>query len=196
MRDEKTNFKTLLEGQYSIPAFRYLEKNGWVFTEKIDGTNIRVMWDGNKVTFSGKTDGSQIPAFLIQKLMEIFTAEKLAPVFPSGACLYGEGYGAKIQSGGNYIPDGCGFILFDVLCGKWWLERASVEDIAVKLNIPVVPVIGSGTLLDAVEKTRSGFPSVIGKCTAEGIVMRPSVEMFDRNGDRIIAKIKHKDFKK
>lgn len=195
-RDEKTKFRTLLEGEYSIPAFEYLAKNEWVFTEKIDGTNIRIMWDGTKVTFGGKTDSANIPAFLVQKLIDTFPAEKIASVFTSGpACLYGEGYGAKIQSGGNYIPDGCGFILFDVLCGKWWLERSNVEDIGAKLNIPVVPIIGMGTLLDAVEKTRAGFPSMVGKCVAEGIVMRPSVELIDRGGNRIISKIKHKDFK-
>jgi len=194
-RDPATKHKTLLEGDYSIPAFEYLANNEWVFTEKIDGTNIRVQFENGIVTFGGRTDNAQIPTFLVQRLMELFPAEKLAAVFSNeSACLYGEGYGAKIQKGGNYIPDGCGFILFDVLCGNWWLERGNVEDVASKLEIPTVPIIGTGKLLDAVEQTRIGFQSLVGNRLAEGIVMRPCVELCDRAGNRIISKIKHKDF--
>lgn len=36
--------------------------NPWVWTEKIDGTNIRCMWHFGKVTFGGKTDNAQIHA--------------------------------------------------------------------------------------------------------------------------------------
>lgn len=195
-RDPATKHKTLLEGDFSIPVFEYLAKNEWAFTEKIDGTNIRVQLENGSVTFGGRTDNAQIPAFLVQRLMEIFTADKLNTVFPDGTvCLYGEGYGAKIQKGGgSYIPDGCGFILFDVLCGGWWLERENVNDIAAKLNIPAVPIIGTGTLFDAVEQTRGGFESAVGNCIAEGIVMRPKTELCDRAGRRVIAKIKHRDF--
>jgi len=195
-RDPLTKHKTLIEGDYSIPAFEYLVNNKWIFTEKIDGTNIRVQFENGIVTFGGRTDNAQIPAFLIKKLMETFTVDKLTSVFPEGnACLYGEGYGAKIQKGGgNYIPDGCDFILFDVMCGNWWLERVNIEDIADKLNIAIVPIIGSGSMLDAVEQTRVGFKSLIGNCIAEGIVMRPQTELSDRSGHRIISKIKHKDF--
>ena len=177
-------------------ARQYLAKNKWVFTEKIDGTNVRVQFENSTVVFSGRTDNSQLPSFLVQKLMNLFPVDKLNSVFPSGnVCLYGEGYGAKIQKGGgNYIKDGCGFILFDVLCGEFWLERNNVEDVASKLNIPVVPVVGYGELIEAVEMVRLGFDSLVGNCIAEGLVMRPNLELRDRNNDRIISKIKHKDF--
>lgn len=195
-RDPATKHKTLILGEYSIPAFSFLAKNRWVFTEKVDGTNIRVKFENGKVEFGGRTDNTQIPAFLIQKLTELFPPEKLKTVLPDGnVCLYGEGYGAKIQKGGgNYIPDGCNFILFDVLCRDWWLERSNVDDIAINLGINTVPIIGTGTLNDAIEKTKAGFRSTIGNCIAEGIVMRPATELFDCGGRRIIAKIKHRDF--
>jgi ATP-dependent RNA circularization protein (DNA/RNA ligase family) len=195
-RDAATKHKTLIEGDFSIPAFEYLAHNEWIFTEKIDGTNIRVQFENGAVTFGGRTDEAEIPPFLVQRLTELFSVENLSTIFPDGnVCLYGEGYGAKIQKGGgNYIRNGCGFILFDVMCESWWLERGNIEDIAAKLSIPVVPVIGTGTLFDAVEKTRTGFQSIVGNCIAEGIVMRPRVELCDRSGQRVIAKIKHRDF--
>ena len=42
--------------------------------------------------------------------------------------------------------------------------------------------------------TRKGFSSQWGDFIAEGIVARPKVEMKTRRGDRIITKIKYRDF--
>lgn len=204
-RDPATNHKTLIIGDYSNDAFAYLANNEWVFTEKVDGTNIRIMCpdyreEGKQygITFGGKTDAAQIPAFLAERLQQRFMSDeqrtKLAEMFPEGACLYGEGYGARIQKGGgNYRPDQ-DFVLFDVKIGDWWLERSNVEDIASKLGLDVVPIIGEGTLADMVKYTRHGFQSSWGQFVAEGIVARPRVELKKRNGQRIITKIKHKDF--
>ena len=67
-RDPVTKYKTLLEGEYSLPEFEYLADNEWVWTEKVDGTNIRVMWDGwKKLSFGGRTDNAQIPTPLVNK---------------------------------------------------------------------------------------------------------------------------------
>ncbi len=61
-RDPATNYKTLLIDNFSLPEFDYLRNNEWVFTEKVDGTNIRVMYSlGKIITFGGKTDLAQIP---------------------------------------------------------------------------------------------------------------------------------------
>jgi ATP-dependent RNA circularization protein (DNA/RNA ligase family) len=190
-RDERGE---ILVGQFSQPEFEYLAGNKWSFTEKIDGTNIRVVWDGETITFGGKTDNAQIPAFLFKRLQELFPVDKFKELPP--LCLYGEGYGARIQKGGgNYISNGVDFILFDILIDKWWLKKEDICDISNKLNIRTVPDIGSGTLMDAVELARSGFTSEFGNFIAEGIVLRPEVGLFNRSGQRIITKIKHKDFR-
>lgn len=206
-RDPETKFKTFILGKYARPAFEYLAKNPWVFTEKVDGTNIRVMLPVQEIEFSrmkgvafgGKTDEALIPATLVRRLEERFyndeTLTKLAEIFPGGnACLYGEGYGAKIQKGGgNYRPDQ-DFVLFDVKVGDWWLGRDNVEDVAGKLGLDVVPVLCTETLDFMVEMARAGFRSKWGDFPAEGIVARPSCELKTRNGERIITKIKHRDF--
>lgn len=197
-RDPDTKFKTLIEEDYSLPEFEYLKNNQWVLTEKVDGMNSRVMFDGENITFGGKTDKSQIPSDLVNKLNSKFLPEiKLfEDNFKDGVCLYGEGYGAKIQkSGGNYRPDQS-FVLFDVMIGDWWLQRKDVESIAATLGIKVVPIIGHGTLSDMIERTRAGFNSQWGEFQAEGIVARPAVELKARDGQRIITKIKYKDFQR
>ena len=201
-RDPETNFKKLLINEYSIPEFYYLNMNKWVFTEKVDGTNIRVVCrplrNGHyDVTFKGKTDNASIPAGLVKNLEDNFHNEKmikkLISKLPNGACLYGEGYGAKIQNGGKYREDQ-GFVLFDVNIGGYWLNRSDVEDVAAILGIDVVPVVGEGTLIDMVEIAKEGFSSRWGNFLSEGIVARPKIELKTRGGERIITKIKYKDF--
>ena len=131
-RDPETKFKTLLNGQYSMPEFEYLKDCEWIGTEKVDGTNIRVMFDGDTISFGGKTDQAQIPSNLINRLNKKFlpqieTFENLF-INPdqtdrAEVCLYGEGYGAKIQKGGgNYRLDQ-DFVLFDIKIGQWWLKK-------------------------------------------------------------------------
>lgn len=197
MRDPATNHKALLHGQWSVPAFGYLAQNMWLFTEKVDGTNIRVMIGDGKITFGGKTDAAQIPAALTERLMERFLPQqdKLLENFPNGGCLYGEGYGARIQKGGgNYRPDP-DFVLFDVKVGDWWLEREYVESVGAEYGLDVVPLIGAGRIAEMIDMCREGFTSQWGDFMAEGIVARPVVELRTRSGERIITKIKHKDFR-
>ena len=157
------------------------------------------MWDGKNVRFGGKTDNAQIPTILIGALQDTFTNEKMKQCFPDtdNVCLYGEGYGKKIQKGGNYLPDRADFILFDVKVGNWWLTREANEDIATKLDINVVPIIGIMKLEEAVEYVKKGYKSTIAEnkeYMAEGLIMKPVTELSNRRGERIISKIKYKDF--
>jgi len=201
-RNPDTKYKTLLMNEWSRPEFEYLANNQWTWQEKIDGTNIRVQVNElGQIKFGGRTDNSQIPATLVNKLHDLFPYEKVNTVFRAdcfndNVILYGEGFGAKIQKGGgNYISDGVDFILFDVLVDNWWLKREDVEDIAEKLEIRVVPIVGTGTLYEAVKVIQAKKTnSVYGDFLCEGFVMRPAVELKDRAGKRIITKIKHKDF--
>jgi hypothetical protein len=197
-RDPENNNKTLIEGRFSLPEFEYLKDNAWIFTEKVDGTNIRVIYDGHQIIFGGKTDRAQIPAALVNRLNEKFIplTGVFGEIFDSAeVCLYGEGYGAKIQKGGGNYRQDQDFVLFDVMVGEWWLQRPDVEDVAVKLGLDVVPVIGRGTLAEMIDLARTGFKSTWGNFKAEGIVARPEIELKMRNGNRLITKIKHKDFR-
>ena len=199
-RDPDTKFKTLIIGDYSLPEFEYLKNNVWVFTEKVDGTNIRIMWDGKDITFGGKTDNAQIPAFLVKKLQDTFLPQidKFKEKFgeEGNVCLYGEGYGAKIQGiGGNYRSDQ-DFVLFDIKIKDWWLNREDVEDISDFLEIGIVPIISQGTLDNMINIVSLGFNSRWGAFLAEGLVARPKIELKTRSGQRIITKLKYKDFPK
>jgi len=199
-RDEKTH--KFIKGQWSLPEFELLKDITWVWTEKIDGTNIRVIWNGFELVFKGKTDKADIPKHLFNELNNLFNPETMMNVFPDltigeNICLYGEGYGYKIQKGHNYIEDHTDFILFDIKINGYWLERPNVEGIAKSLNIDVVPVIREGTLSQAIDLCERGFKSQVAAnkdYDAEGLVLKPECDLFNRKGDRIITKVKHKDF--
>ena len=189
-RDPKT-FK-VIPGEFTLPEFEYLLGCDWQVDEKIDGTNIRVYWDGAEVRFLGRTSRAQIPTQLLEILQDLFPSTRFSHQDP--ICLYGEGYGAGIQKAGkDYLPDSTHFRLFDVRCGDWWLKTCDVEGVAKSLNILRVPLLYVGTL-GTITSVGDGFNSRIGNAQAEGVVVRPTEQLFTRSGARIIAKLKTKDF--
>lgn len=198
-RDEKGT-KKLIDGDFRNPAVKYLANNEWICTEKIDGTNIGIVWDGHKITFQGRTEKAQIPSHLVNVLTEMFINNETEELFEQKfgempVILFGEGYGVKIQTGGDYLPDRCSFILFDVYLPEkdLWLERSNIEDIAAAFGLDVVPIIMRGTLYEAVDYVKTKPKSTIGTADMEGLVCRPAVDILDRCGRRLIVKIKVKD---
>ena len=100
LRDPATKHRTFLDGQYATPELEYLADLQWDWTEKVDGTNIRVLWDGAGVTFGGRTGDAQLHAGLVTHLREAFTPDNLSAVFgDSSAMLCGEGFGRRFKRG-------------------------------------------------------------------------------------------------
>lgn len=186
---------TLQEGVWSKPEFEYLKDLQWEFTEKVDGTNIRILINNTDsqaaVEFRGKSDNAQLHGTLVQKLGQYFP--DTGGWDGTDLCIYGEGFGAGIQKGGAY--GNIDFIAFDAKIGGNWVDRETFNEICERYSLRQVPIIGAGTLTEAVEVVRGGFDSVLGDLQAEGLVARPLVEMYNQWGERIITKIKTVDFK-
>lgn len=202
-RDTKGKF---ILGDWAKPEFEYLADKPWRWTEKIDGTNIRLIWNGLSLKFGGRTDNAQLPNKLIANLTDHFHgqfvpgAEMFDGIFGSSpAVIYGEGYGAGIQKGGgNYFSDNQWFIVFDIKIGNWYLERENVEDIAKKLGLDVVRQYASTTLQGMIDFVSDGMivesAFNLPDRKPEGYVGTPTVPLFNRKVERIITKIKYKDF--
>ncbi len=204
-RDMQAKKRDLIPGDWAVPEFEFLQDVLWVAKEKLDGTNIRVIFDpeNKTVEFKGRTDNAQIPKHLLSKLEDIFTVETLSNAFPKAegiinpqVVLYGEGVGHKIQKmDGKYFAKGeVGFVLFDVKIGRWYLTDDAVFDISNKLSIDSTPTVATLCLDDLFDLVKDGLKSKYGDFFAEGVVAKPQLQLFARNGDRIITKIKHKDF--
>lgn len=195
----------------------------WLVTEKIDGTNIRLCFVGEpsdqglEATVKGKTDNASIHPDLLARLTAL--VEKIRPEVGlimqehslEEFTLYGEGYGPKVQSGGWYSSTN-NFILFDVRAGHAWLSDEGVSGTAQRLGLDRVPLLvpplldGSvpmdrlwWTLEEIVHDVRIGLVSKTAVVEPyremEGVVARPPVPLYDRRGERIIFKLKTKDFR-
>jgi len=200
-RDEK--FK--VTNEIRLPEFNNIKR--WYVTEKIDGTNIRIIYTPEeKLIFRGRTDNASIPTFLLEELQSIFTVEKIKAILNNpveqGLCLYGEGYGAKIQKGGGNYNQYNSFRLFDVWIDGWWLEWDSIVETAEKLNIKTVPLLGIAPMntKEAINFVKGIMFSEVANeegiagHKAEGIVARAYPTMLFRRGNPIKWKLKLKDF--
>lgn len=202
-RDFKTKFKTIIEGKFSLTEFEYLANNIWEWSEKFDGMCVNVKYHhsfgGDFSCFSKSGDGNFPEGLWIELGKQFYESSEVVlcwfrDVFGTKSVeLFFEGIGPGIRGGGKYCSD-YRIILLDILIDGWWLERKNVEDIARSLNFQVAPIVGRGTLYEMVEYVRKGFLSSIGNCYAEGVVARPLVGLKTRGGERVITKLKYKDF--
>jgi len=196
----------IIAGQLSRPEFEAIHK--WRITEKIDGTNIRVMYckfaDGgpDTVDFGGRTDDAIIPVHLLEHLKNTFTIEKFSGIFQEKTdrptnfkvILFGEGYGPKIQSGGLYRRD-VSFILFDVWINGWWIEPDNVKKLAATLGVDYVPELDFETIVDAITYVMNKPVSKISTTAfAEGVVARSNPLLLFRDGTPLMWKLKVRDF--
>ena len=209
MRDPETH--KLRMGAYANIEIAYLAEFAWNFTEKIDGTNIRVIFTrdddvtlfvkegicymGDTLTVLGRTDKAQITDPVRQACLAPFERKeaKIKKLFKGPVCFRGECYGPGINKGGKYGPKKR-FVLFDIQVPGRYLSRNEMLDIAEQLDIPIVPFVGCGPLSEGVEIVSHGLQSFYGDFYAEGIVAKPIIPLLDKYGERIIVKIKHRDF--
>lgn len=194
-RDMSVKGHPMIVDDWTSPEFKYLACADWMFTEKVDGMNIRVIFEpGKAYRVLGRTDNADIPKQLLHWIDNHFNpqAEKIHAAFPNGIVFYGEGYGPKIQKGHVY-GDEQRFVLFDIKIQTWWLERITIETIAKDFNIPIVPIVGYGTLFDMIAYVKQRPISSWGNFISEGVVAKPTCELQDKKGNRIITKLKVKD---
>lgn len=187
--------------------FACISEDTWMFTEKIDGTNIRIrVTEDGSVEFGGRTAAAQLPANLLEVLNEEYAKDGeiveriVAQIRAHGVkslTLFGEGYGPKIQKGGGNYGETPKFILFDVLVDeKTWLQPEDVITSAANWGIDHVPVLNIPTVSDAIAIVQHGFQSTLSdkieKC--EGVVARPLLNLYDQRGNRVMWKLKTTDF--
>lgn len=184
-------------------TYQILRNVEWIGTEKIDGTNIRIYWDGHEIQIAGRTDKSQIPTHLMEYLSDTFLTKEMEYVFEQmfgekETYLFGEGYGFKIQADGDkYFEDrkNVGFILFDVNINGFDLSRDNVNNIADRLGLKYVPVVFKGTLDEAIEFVKKHPMSNLGDNAheMEGLVLQPSIILYDYQHKLIKCKCKYRD---
>ena len=206
-----TVFKRAEDGTHKLtrewcnPLVDYLKNNEWEFTEKIDGTNTPVHWDGHNITYGGRTEDAVVPEKVREALDEIFDEAEIQVIEQmfgeKEVTFYGEMYGGDISKKHKGVAYACkkeSYILFDIQVGDVWLSRENVLDIGKKLGIDVVPTYMTGTLSYGVNVIERGVAeelhSLRGNRMIEGFVARPMVRVFDWKGRPVCVKIRVDDF--
>lgn len=188
-----------IDGEFSVPEFAYLFHNDWIWSEKLDGTNIRIyLWieseDEEWYTIKGRTDKADIPSPLHDWIANYLISKRdiLEEVFENkNVVLYGEGVGKKIQKGGVFGEQH--FKMFDIKIGDFWLEKDAVKEIGEKVGIDTPPV-WIGTIQEAIDRVKTKPKSHYGDFMIEGYVGQPIVRLSNAQGNRVVTKIKVKDF--
>jgi hypothetical protein len=208
------NIKPLTFGNEAIG---FLLNANWIVQEKIDGTNVRIIWDGNRITFGGKNtlDPNNLPGRLRIHLEENYGTSEFENVIEqvfgdTPVTIYGEGYGHKIQQGAGYFPDSEDgenqFIGFDVMINGQYTSVSNAQDIFAKLDIPFVECApGTYTIPELVlssivriRETEEGEPVFVHDGTnheIEGYVLRTDYPLYDHRGNRVITKVILDDLK-
>lgn len=125
---------------------------------------------------------------------------------PKMYTIYGEGYGVKIQAcGSQYLKDSNKVIGFDVKVtsnngDELYLLNKNRDEIMNKMGMPIVPTIGYFTIQEAIDYVKRGFVSHVAENNkafiAEGLVCKSPVGLKNRQGQRIIFKVKTCDWNK
>lgn len=141
-----------------------------------------------------------MPIPLVNHLQHTFNREKMLRVFPNAhkVILFGEGYGPKIQGCGSRYRKDVSFILFDVWCDGWWLEKASVLAIANQLDIEHTinqKIMTTQEVVDYVKSKPISYVAEDKTLVMEGVIARSvPLMLFRQHKTPIMFKLKVKDF--
>lgn len=189
--------------EFFNPIVEYLKDLKWIGTEKIDGTNTRIIWDGFSFHFMGRTNMSKIEENkeLINILNEKFIAKNdMEIVFEQmfgkkQVILFVEAYGGKIQNGAYKCNTN--IIGFDIMVDGTYLDKFVSKEIFEKIGIDFVPMIQFNNLQEAIDYVKTHEASIkYPDCKLEGLVCFPPCRIYDNKHDRVIVKIKGKELKK
>lgn len=196
--NSKSVAQSFIIGDYAQEEFGLIKQ--WRVEEKIDGTNIRVVLTKDHASLKGRTENSDMPESLRRWFVDKFLLFQWQVIFDKmptldKITLFGEGYGPKIQNGGNYRDD-VGFILFDAWAGRW-STREEVKQIAELLQLPTPHDYGIMTEDEIVElvKSKPNSPSAIRQQPLEGVICRSEPLMIANKDSRpVMWKLKCKEF--
>lgn len=178
------------------PIVGYLSNNLWHYKRKLDGENMRVQWDGEQALWNGKSDkfvcGAQLTEYMNVTFLEEIFEERFGR--DKKVILFGEHMGEGVQ--GNELGlKGHHFVLYDVNINSIWLKPKDIVEVAVYFGIKTCydyghsPEMSEMNLCAIIKQVADGVFS-----GWEGVVATPVVECRGQKGERVICKIKNRDY--
>jgi ATP-dependent RNA circularization protein (DNA/RNA ligase family) len=183
--------------------FNTLRDITWIGTEKVDGTNTRVIWDGHTITVKPRLDTSAPAKFIVDFWNETFCTKEMEYIFEQEfgedeVILFGETFGPKVQTNGELYSDKLRFCLFDIYHANGWWRYEGVKAFADRLGLFCAPIVFRGTLNQAIDFVKGHQVSTINpNHEMEGIVLEPEVDgLYGRDCFKLKCKCKYQDLVK
>ena len=192
--------------EWTSQVLSELQDFKWHCSEKLDGINIRIVCDleKNSFQFFGRSDKAIIPQPLELVLSRtIHNIKNNLSAFSSThskqLVLFGEGFGNNIRKGGLYLGKNVDLNVFDCYAfiseeKGFWLNTEHLKELAGALKIKMTPELSPMNIREASEFVKKGFKSQHGTAIAEGLVLKSRYPLYDTFGERLIFKMKTKDF--
>lgn len=164
--------------------------------EKVHGTSAHVRFKDGKVTFFS---GEQ-PAVFKALFDEEFLTTAMASFGIDEIIVNGEFYGGKCQGMSKVYGKNPKFVVFDVRFNGNWLTVPRAEQVATMLKMEFVHYVKVSNKLEEIDRERDAdsvqaIRNGMGEGhKREGVVLRPTEELFDERGNRLIAKHKRPEF--
>lgn len=180
---------------YRSELVGFLADKHWHAVEKIDGTNVRICWDGYRVSFLGRQDTSEWNKGLLDYLTTVYGNETFELILEDAfggkpVMIVGEGFGGNIQKAGPGYG-GFQFRAFAMWSPDIWWRLESVIHVCAQLGVPTAPEIITGTLDQIIGEVQDDYlVSRLGHPEPEGYVCRPVVDVFDQWGNPLMVKVK------
>jgi hypothetical protein len=192
--------KKFIPNTFYNSSVEILKNHSWEFTEKIDGTNFRIYWNGHTLSYAGRTDNAvfsnEQKAFIEEKLVNEAMTTSFETLFKDKeVIIYGELYGNKIQKDGHlYTTDnGYGFKVFDFYKDNTFMPYKHMIHLCKEIGYDLVPLVLVGTIDEGIYYVENNVKSTFSNAILEGLVGKPIGNFLDYRGDRIIVKIKRRD---
>lgn len=190
------------ESPFREKEVEYLSSLLWTVKRKLDGENIRIYWDGEQALWNGKSNRFQCSANFQEYMNSTFLEEIFEEKFgrDKEVYIYGEHMGPKVQ--GNELGlEADELVIFDVEINGTFVGGESIKSIASYFGVKSVYDYmtdylsadggDAANLFECINWVANGnIPEW------EGIVCSPPVNLKDHNGNRIIVKIKNRDYNK
>ena len=167
-------------------------------SEKIDGTSVGIVWNGERISFVGHTEKSEFCPRYLEYLNNTFGTPEFESVIEEifgdrPVTIYGEGI-SKDYNVHYGFPEG-NFIMYDIQNSNGtFYNREAVKEIAKKLDL-IYPWEELMTLKEAIDFIKTRPSSRLNPDNKmEGLVLRAPLELYTNNGDRVICKVKVRDF--
>ena len=188
----------VVEHAWTWLEFNHLRNCDWDFMEWAKGVGVRILFRNGDISVLGRRSCSQLSPFIVTSVKHLATQPGQSNRRTFGGynniCIYATCFGPGVterKSRGNNIR----VVAFDSTSEGQFIAHRNLGSILYGTKIIPAPIVGSGTLADAVIMAKNGVTrSYLTPSLMDGIIVMPALDLLRIDSTRIIGMLSHSDF--